>query len=171
MLSSKLFRVSAALSAGLMLLSAPAAAQTYKWVDERGVVTYGNKPPPGRAAQPVDLTRQNTIATDDAQLKREAEAKRRADLKLAPPPPPPPPAPAAASARGMDFETFIRLSRGMSEGELLQRAGKPDYLALENVRDDIVKSFYWYPTRSDPFTTVVTVRGGRIDAIERTKKF
>lgn len=152
-----------------LVASAPAAAQTYKWVDERGVVTYGTKPPAGKPAQRVDVERQNTIATDDAQLKRETEAKRRADLKLAPPPPPP--APAAASARGMDFETFIRLSRGMSEGELIQRAGKPDYLALENVRDDIVKSFYWYPTSSAPFTTMVTVRGGRIDTIERTKKF
>jgi len=152
-----------------LVACAPAAAQTYKWVDERGVVTYGTKPPAGKPAQRVDIERQNTIATDDAQLKREAEAKRRADLKLAPPPPPP--APTAARARGMDFETFIRLQRGMSEGELTQRAGRPDYLALENARDDIVKSFYWYPTTNDPFTTVVTVRGGRIDTIERTKKF
>ena len=152
-----------------LIASAPAAAQTYKWVDERGVVTYGTKPPPGKPAQRVDVERQNTIGTDDAQLKREAEAKRRADLKLAPPPPPA--APAAPGNRGMDFDTYIRLSRGMSEGELLQRAGRPDYVALENARDDIVKSFYWYPTASDPFPTVVTVRGGRIDTIERTKKF
>jgi hypothetical protein len=155
----------------LMALAAavPAAAQTYKWVDERGVVNYGTKPPRGVQAERVDVERQNTIGTDDAQLKREAEAKRRTDLKLAPPPPPP--APRAPSARGMDFDTYIRLARGMSEGELLQRAGRPDYLALENARDDIVKAFYWYPTASDPFTTVVTVRGGRIDNIERTKKF
>lgn len=149
--------------------SLPAFAQTYKWLDERGVTTYGTKPPPGRPAQPVDLSRQNTIATDDAQLKREADAKRRADLKLAPPPPPT--AAGAAAHRGMDFDTFIRLTRGMSEGELLQRAGKPDYFALENARDDIVKSFYWYPTASDPFTTIVTVRAGRVDNIERTKRF
>ena len=154
----------------VLAAAAPAAAQqTYKWTDERGVVTYGTKPPPGRPAQPVDLKHQNTISTDDAQLKREAEAKRRADLKLAPPPPPP--APAAPGVRGMGFDIYVRLTRGMSEGELLQRAGKPDYLALENARDDIVKSFYWYPTSSDPFTTVVTVKGGRIDNIERTKKF
>src|SRR5687767_8268630 len=152
-----------------LLAAAPAAAQTYKWVDERGVVTYGTKPPPGRPAQRVDVERQNTIDTDDAQLKRETEAKRRADLKVAPPPPPAPPA--APTARGMDFDTYIRLSRGMSEGELMQRAGRPDYLALANAGDAIVKTFYWYPTTSDPFTTLVVVRGGRIDTIERTKKF
>jgi len=152
-----------------LLAAAPAAAQTYKWVDERGVTNYGTKPPAGRPAQPVDTQQRNTIDTNDAQLARETEAKRRADLKVAPPPPPP--APAGPVVRGMDFDTFIRLRRGMSEGELLQRAGKPDYLALENARNDIVKSLYWYPTTSDPFTTVVTVRGGRIETLERTKKF
>ena len=154
-----------------LLAAAPAAGQTYKWVDERGVVTYGTKPPPGRPAQRVDVERQNTIDTDDAQLKRETEAKRRADLKVAPPAPPPAAAPAAPAVRGMDFDTYTRLSRGMSEGELLQRTGRPDYLALAGVGDAIVKTFYWYPTTSDPFTTLVVVRGGRIHTIERTKKF
>ena len=152
-----------------LLAATPAAAQTYKWVDERGVTNYGTKPPAGRPPQPVDTQQRNTIDTNDAQLARETEAKRRADLKVAPPPPPRPPA--AAAVRGMDFDTFIRLQRGMSEGELLQRAGRPDYLALENARNDIQKSLYWYPTVSDPFTTVITVRGGRIETIERTKKF
>jgi hypothetical protein len=35
----------------------PALAQVYKWVDERGVVSYGDQPPPGaRGARPLDLT-------------------------------------------------------------------------------------------------------------------
>lgn len=39
----------------LLCLAAPAGAQTYKWVDARGVVTYSNRPPPeaARYAQPV----------------------------------------------------------------------------------------------------------------------
>jgi hypothetical protein len=39
----------------LACLAAPAAAQTYKWVDAKGVVTYSNRPPPetARYAQPV----------------------------------------------------------------------------------------------------------------------
>jgi len=81
------------------------------------------------------------------------------------------PAFAGAPVRGMDFETFIRLQRGMSEGEFLSRAGPPDYVALDGVRHEVVKSFYYYPTATDPFTTVVTVRGGRIDNLERTKKY
>lgn len=75
----------------------------------------------------------------------------------------------APQVRGMDFDTYIRLDRGMSEGELLLRAGPPDYAAVDNLAG-IVKSFYYYPTLSDPFMTVVTLRGGRVDHIERTKK-
>lgn len=75
----------------------------------------------------------------------------------------------APQVRGMDFDTYIRLNRGMSEGELLLRAGPPDYAAVDNLAG-IVKSFYYYPTMSDPFMTVVTLRGGRVDHIERTKK-
>ena len=75
----------------------------------------------------------------------------------------------APQVRGMDFDTYIRLDRGMSEGELLLRAGPPDYAAVDDLAG-IVKSFYYYPTLNDPFMTVVTLRGGRVDHIERTKK-
>jgi hypothetical protein len=33
------------------LLAAPASAQVYKWVDERGVTNYSNSPPPATAAK------------------------------------------------------------------------------------------------------------------------
>jgi hypothetical protein len=33
-----------------------AAAQIYKWVDERGVTHYGEHPPQGQTARPVDTT-------------------------------------------------------------------------------------------------------------------
>ena len=146
-----------------LLACAPAAAQTYKWVDQDGITNYGPKPPPGRPAQLVDTKSRNTIDTGEVPRRAEPEPAREAVV-------PPPPAPSAEAVRGMDFDTYIRLNRGMTEGELLSRAGKPDYISLDAVRRDIVKSFYYYPTRSDPFITVVTLRGGRIDNIERTKK-
>jgi hypothetical protein len=152
----------------LVLIAAasfPAAGQPYKWVDENGIVNYGTKPPAGRPAQAVDLRSGNTIGTAET-AKREADEKRSA-ARAAPAPirttletPPP---------RGMEFDTYIRLQRGMGEGELLHRAGRPDYVSL-NDAGDIVKSFYYYPTTGDPFTTIVTVRSGRIDQIERMKK-
>ena len=144
----------------LALLAAPAAGQTYRWVDDDGVVNYGTKPPPGRAAQRVDTRPANTI--DTAPVPRPAPPVARRAVS-------PPPPRAAPAVRGMDFDTYIRLERGMSEGELVRRAGRPDYIALDDL-GDLVRSFYYYPTTSDPFTTVVTVRGGRIDHIERTKK-
>src|SRR5713226_9778696 len=37
----------------LMATAAPALAQVYKWVDERGVTHYGERPPQGRNASEV----------------------------------------------------------------------------------------------------------------------
>lgn len=149
------------------------AAETYKWVDEKGVTNYGQKPPAGRAAKPVDTTPIGPTGTVDGSLKSDA-AKRRQAEELRPQPVPvsvPPPAPPAAQARGMEFETFIRLQRGMTEGELLIRAGQPDRESVENFRHDIVKTYYYFPTVANPFTTVVTVRGGRIANLDRVKRF
>ena len=97
--------------------------------------------------------------------KREADADSVATVV---PPPRRRRAP-GVQVRGMAFDTYIRLDRGMSEGEVISRAGRPDYVAFVG-GPEIAKSFYYYPTGSDPFTTVVTLRGGRIDNIERTKK-
>src|SRR5688500_3499703 len=114
----------------LAIVAVPALAQTYRWVDENGVTNYGPKPPAGRPAQPVDTQPRNTIDTAPVP-KVEREPRREA---VAPQPGPP-----AVAVRGMPFDTYIRLQRGMSEGELLTRAGTPDYISLER-RDDIVKS-------------------------------
>ena len=42
-----------ALLSCLVLWAAPSLAQMYKWVDERGVTHYSEKPPPGRKAQQI----------------------------------------------------------------------------------------------------------------------
>ena len=60
----------------VLLALAPAAqAETYKWVDERGVVNYSNTPPPAaaKAAQPI-AERVSTVETDPA-LRRAAADK------------------------------------------------------------------------------------------------
>ena len=80
-------------------------------------------------------------------------------------------APAAPAIRGMDFDTYIRLQTGMSEGELLQRAGNPDQWTVDNLQALVVKSYYYLPTTANPYITVITLRGGRVANIERTKKF
>lgn len=150
------------------LVSGPLSAQAYKWVDERGVTNYGEKPPANRPARAVDTQPGGTLESGSLQQKK-FEADMRSNASAASPP-----APAVAAVevpvRGMGFDTYIRLQRGMSEGELILRAGKPDHESVENFRHDIVKSYYYYPTLSDPFITVVTLRGGRIANIERTRK-
>lgn len=78
---------------------------------------------------------------------------------------------AQSDARGLAFDVFIRLQQGMSEGELLLRAGKPDSQSVENMRNDIVKTYYYFPTPSDPWITTIRLEGGRIANLERIKKF
>lgn len=145
------------------LLCGAAAAQTYKWVDERGVVNYGEKPPAGQAAKPVDTRPGGTVesaGTPKPERMPVAEPAASAPQSM----------PTAAPLRGMDFDTFIRLQIGMTEGELLLRAGRPDHESVDQMYYDVVKSYYYYPTAANPFITVVKVRGGRIVELERTRK-
>ena len=53
---------------------------------------------------------------------------------------------------------------------MVLRAGKPDQETFEGGRNFVVKSLYYYPTPADPFITVVTLRGGRVAELERTRK-
>jgi len=152
-----------------VLAGSPLAAETYKWVDERGVTNYGEKPPTRQPAKTVDTRPGGTIESSGIpQKKYEADMRRQAEAPA--PQPVSAAAPAAAPVRGMDFDTFIRLQKGMTEGELVLRAGRPDHESVENFRSDVVKSYYYYPTSSNPHITVVTLRRGRIVNIERERK-
>jgi len=71
--------------------------------------------------------------------------------------------------RGMGLDVFVQLQTGMSEGELIMRAGRPDHQSIENARD-AQKSFYYFPTVDHPFLTTVSMRGGRIVNLERIRK-
>ena len=149
-----------------VLMSGPVAAQTYKWVDEGGTTHYGETPPAGTAAKPVDTRPSGTM--ESAHLPNRGAATG-GQPKLQPPLAAA--VPDANPVRGMEFDTFIRLQRGMTEGELILRSGRPDHESVENFRHDIVKSYYYYPTLANPFITTVTLRGGRIANIERVKSF
>ena len=164
---------------GMALCGVSAAQTVYKWVDEKGGVHYGEKPPANVRAKPVDTQPYGVEAGEgechtiicqgqkaDADKRRQAEQDARdARARAAAPPSPP-------ATRGMEFDAYIRLQRGMSEGELLLRAGPPDYEALDNsLFGGVKKSFYYYPTPANPYTTIVTIRGGRIADLERIRKF
>ena len=153
----------------VLLAGSALGAETYKWVDERGVTNYGEKPPPGRPAKPVDTQPAGTVESSEVQEKRRASEPPRVQ-DVPPPSVIPTVAPVAAPVRGMAFQTFIHLRNGMTEGELVLRAGRPDFESVENFRHDIVKSYYYYPTVADPFITVVMVRGGRVVNLERNRR-
>jgi len=158
----------------LMAIAAGAciAAEAYRWVDERGVVNYGEKPPEEQRARPVDTRPGGTIETT-APHDRKPVGVERWQVEGVPQPQvvmAPLPAPTLPSVRGMDFDVYIRLQRGMTEGELLIRAGRPDYESVDNLVD-YDRSLYYFPTVANPFTTVVKLRSGRIAYIQRVKKF
>ena len=106
----------------------------------------------------------------------------------------------AVSAGQLDSATYFALQRGMSESELLVRAGPPDLVThpggavivrrsgsalvsgstdprlalaggVERIQAIEVKEYHYVPDHRehDPHLTVVTLRGGRVWEIERTK--
>ncbi len=168
----KRFRLPSPVFALLLPLAAgPAvAAEAYKWVDDKGVVNYGEKPPKNRPSQQVDTTPKVIIESDAKAAGKSVQPPQSPQGTVAPQASANP-APAPGAARGMEFDVFIRLRRGMTEAELLQRAGVPDRESVENFRNDIVKSMYYMPTAGNPYVTVVTLRGGRIANLERIKQF
>jgi hypothetical protein len=178
--------------------AAPVFAQVYRWVDARGTVHYANvAPPEGVKAKIVDIDAKAGPPGADSQecytvrcqgerleqrlARREAlEAERAAARATAAPKPP----------KGLDFRVYVSLQRGMNEGELLAVAGAPDLMVDQGIalaapatvqterhlsspaRAGLrLKNYIWLPTAADPFTTTVTLVGGRITEIERERKF
>ena len=177
------------------LLSGPLAAEVYKWLDEDGNTHYGEHPPANASAIYVDV-RPNLAEGLKKQDCRDCPAG-----KLDQPVPASPVAVAPAPIHGLPFEIFIQIQRGMSEAEVVLRAGTPDQEVTEGtqehsvaiasttksanpqtgqaVRNTIVqrntsnlvlKTYYYLPTIADPFTTIITFRGGWVNDIQRIRK-
>ena len=129
-----------------------------RWVDKAGTVHYANQPAPrGVKARKLDIEARPGAPSPDTQecytVRCQGERAHSAAAPVWP--------------RGLEFRKYIALERGMSEGELVAIAGAPDLL----FRDFALKTYTWLPTPADPFTTSVTVIGGRVSEIERVRKF
>ena len=73
-----------ALACAALVAALPAGAQMYKWVDERGQVSYSNTPPPDAAQKKIETVAERlSIYSPDDQLNRAMSAEARRDAKAA----------------------------------------------------------------------------------------
>src|SRR5262245_8283102 len=159
-----------------LLIAFPAAGQVYRWVDEKGTVHYSNSTPPAgvkatvfdpdaKAGPPSPESADcYTIRCQGERLeqrlaRREVLDTRLQEQRLAASPRPP---------RGLSFRDYMWISHGMSEGELLTRAGAPDLMFWDAFS---FKTYTYLPTPADPFTTTITLNRGRVSEIDRVRKF
>jgi hypothetical protein len=166
----------AVLTALALLVTLPAAAQIYRWVDSNGTVNYSNEaPPPGVKANKVDIDADPRAPVsesgecytalcqgerlDQRLARREQIGERLAEERAAAMPRP---------VKGLDFRKYVAIQRGMSEGEFVGIAGEPDLLLWDS---RAVKTYTYYPTPADPFTTTITLVHGRVSDIERVRRF
>jgi hypothetical protein len=182
----------------LSLLSLPAAAQIYRWTDAQGQTHFSNvAPPQGAKATVVDPSAKEGAPSPDSsecytircqgermeerqRRREETEAKQSAERTTA----------AAKQPRGLEFSRYISIQRGMSQGELLSIAGEPDFMSDEGVAYTAagttqvgrnlraparagltMRTWTYLPTSADPFTTTITLVGGRVAELERIRKF
>lgn len=159
----------------LVVISAPAVAQVYRWIDAGGTVHYSNEAPPPQMkatelpieAKPgpasADTQECHTVRCQGERMEERIARREQADARIAaeraartPPRP-----------RGLDFRKYVSIQRGMSEGELVAIAGAPDLL----FRDRSFKTYTWLPVPGDPFTSTVTLVNGRVHDLDRVRKF
>jgi hypothetical protein len=182
----------------LALTTLPAFAQIYRWTDAQGRTHFSNvAPPQGVKSTVVDPNAKEvppgpesgecyTIRCqgermEERQRRRdEADARAAAERSAA----------AAKQPRGLDFRRYVSIQRGMSQGELLSIAGEPDFMSDEGVAIAApstvqvgrnhraparsgysLRTWTYLPTSAEPFTTTITLVGGRVSEIERVRKF
>ena len=77
---------------------------------------------------------------------------------------------AAASATAADAAERGFIRKGMAEGEVVLRIGKPDHEAfIRNIKDEPEeKAWSYFPHYRDPQTlTIITLRAGVVLSVER----
>jgi hypothetical protein len=97
---------------------------------------------------------------------------------------------AEEAARGLDFRSYLSIRKGMTQGEVLSIAGKPDLQADQGAvsshqgwsdRGDVtiysdrvilaLRTYTYLPTTENPYVTTITFAGGRVTDVKRDKKY
>lgn len=162
----------------LLLLLATAAgahAQVYRWVDKNGTVNYSNEAPPsGTGATQIPIEAKAGAPSPDTQdcytvrcqgermedrISRRDQADARSKKERAAHTPPEP--------RGLDFRKYTSLQTGMTEGEVLSIAGRPDL----TYRDRSFRTWTYLPVTGEPWITTISFVNGRVSELDRQRKF
>lgn len=167
---------------GFSFAGVAAAEQFYKWVDKSGVTHYSTARPKNQSFQVVDGSPAGYVDviggpkecyTVRCQYERvraewvQDQGQRLADAQLAA-------AQRVSSkpARGMSLDTFRMLSIDIPEGEVLWRAGPPDYESNQFLSSGYLgKTWYYFPTVGEAFLTVIEIQGGTVFSLNRTRQF
>jgi hypothetical protein len=167
---------------GFSFAGVAAAAQFYKWVDKNGVTHYSTARPKNQSFQVVDgrpagyvdvIGGPKECYTVRCQYDRvRAEWVQDQGLRLAMQQASAAQRSSTTPARGMSLDTFRRLSVDTSEGEVLSRAGPPDYDSNQFLSSGFLgKTWYYFPTPGEPFLTVIEIQGGTVFSLNRTRQF
>jgi len=139
----------------LMLFSLGASAQIYRWVDANGRVNFSNTtPPPGVKATVVDANAKEGTPSPDStdcytircQGERMAERQRKREAESV----------KAEAERAATAPAYVQGTRNVV---VAARTGL------------VMKTYTYLPTAADPFTTTITLVGGRVSEMERARKF
>jgi hypothetical protein len=148
-----------------------AQGEVFRSIDEQGTVTFSQTPPAGRAWKLVELKPlAGTVDTAPRPPSVQPAAAAADAPKKAAPERSPAPRGGERAPRGMSLETFNLLRRGMSEGEVIVRAGPPDHERIETLVGVIHKTWYYMPTAANPWMTIIRLRGGIVIETERVRR-
>ena len=164
-----------ALLALVLFAAATAHAQVYRWVDRNGTVNYSSEAPPsGLPSTRVAIEAKAGAPSPDTQecytvrcqgermeerIARREQSEARASAERAALAPPQP--------HGLEFRKYISIQRGMSMGELITIAGRPDV-----VYSEWSGTLWTYlPITGEPWTTTITLINGRVHDMDRQRKF
>jgi uncharacterized protein DUF4124 len=130
-----------ALAAAALALCAPASAQTFKWVDEKGVVNYSNNPPPAAAASAARKAAQVTEVVEDRLSTYESDPALQR-----------PPALRAPGTPDYAQLEWLQRQRYLMDMATAQAAAHVDC----DYRNDCRSAYYY------PYLSVATIRPARI---------
>ncbi len=108
----------------------PAGAQMYKWVDERGQVSYSNTPPPDSAKKKVEAVAERvSVYTPDPEINKAMSADARRDAKI------------TALERQLEAERNARRPPAATNSDAARRAAAYDRCVAERRVDcDAIRS-------------------------------